>query len=129
MEGWTVGQIVEALVWLSGAITAVTVIIKAIRVNSDKRWGRHRDELQKMVTDAVTPLSEQISALERKQDESEIARVKDFLVSFLARVERNQPVDEEELERFWENYDYYDQHGGNSFVHSKMEKLKKAGKL
>lgn len=129
MEGWTVGQIVETLVWLSGAITAVTVIIKAIRVNSDKRWGRHRDELQKMVTDAVTPLSEQISALERKQDESEIARVKDFLVSFLARVERNQPVDEEELERFWENYDYYDQHGGNSFVHSKMEKLKKAGKL
>lgn len=54
---------------------------------------------------------------------------KDYLVLFLARVERGEPVDNIEVERFHERYSFYIDHGGNSYIKDKVEKLKKDGKL
>ena len=54
---------------------------------------------------------------------------KNYLVPFLSKVERGEPCDEIELERFHEEYQFYTDHGGNSYIRSRVEKLKKAGKL
>lgn len=54
---------------------------------------------------------------------------KNYLVPFLSKVERGEPVDEIELERFHEEFQFYVSHGGNSYVKSRVEKLQKAGKL
>lgn len=54
---------------------------------------------------------------------------KNYLVPFLCKVERGEPVDEIELERFHEEYTFYINHGGNSYVKSRVDKLKQAGKL
>lgn len=54
---------------------------------------------------------------------------KDYLVLFLARLERGEPVDNIEVERFHERYTFYTEHGGNSYIKDKVEKLKKDGKL
>ena len=54
---------------------------------------------------------------------------KNYLVPFLCKVERGEPVDEIELERFHEEYAFYINHGGNSYVKSRVDKLKQAGKL
>ena len=54
---------------------------------------------------------------------------KNYLVPFLSKVERGEPCDEIELERFHEEYQFYVSHGGNSYVKSRVEKLQKAGKL
>lgn len=54
---------------------------------------------------------------------------KNYLVPFLSKVERGEPVDEIELERFHEEYAFYIEHGGNSYVKSRVDKLKQAGKL
>jgi len=54
---------------------------------------------------------------------------KNYLVPFLCKVERGEPVDEIELERFHEEYAFYIEHGGNSYVKSRVDKLKQAGKL
>jgi len=54
---------------------------------------------------------------------------KNYIVPFLARVERGEPVDSIEVERFHEEYKYYRDHDGNSYIKSRVEKLKSAGKL
>ncbi len=54
---------------------------------------------------------------------------KNYLVPFLSKVERGEPVDEIELERFHEEYTFYIDHGGNSYIKSRVDKLKQAGKL
>lgn len=54
---------------------------------------------------------------------------KNYLVPFLSKVERGEPVDEIELERFHEEFTFYTSHGGNSYVKSRVEKLQKQGKL
>jgi hypothetical protein len=54
---------------------------------------------------------------------------KNYIVPFLARVERGEPVDNIEVERFHEEYKYYRDHDGNSYIKSRVEKLQSAGKL
>ena len=54
---------------------------------------------------------------------------KNYLVPFLSKVERGESVDEIELERFHEEYTFYVDHGGNSYIKSRVDKLKQAGKL
>lgn len=54
---------------------------------------------------------------------------KNYLVPFLSKVERGEPIDEIELERFHEEYAFYIEHGGNSYVKRRVDKLKQAGKL
>jgi len=55
---------------------------------------------------------------------------KNFLVQFLQRVEDGVKVDEVEYERFYEVYDHYtNELHLNSYIHRKVEKLEKEGKL
>ena len=54
---------------------------------------------------------------------------KNYIVPFLARVERGEPVDNIEVELFHEEYKYYRDHDGNSYIKSRVEKLMKEGKL
>ena len=54
---------------------------------------------------------------------------KNYLVPFLSKVERGEPCDEIELERFHEEYQFYTEHGGNSYIKSRVNKLQKEGKL
>lgn len=54
---------------------------------------------------------------------------KNYIVPFLARMERGEPVDSIEVERFHEEYKYYRDHDGNSYIKSRVEKLQKDGKL
>lgn len=54
---------------------------------------------------------------------------KNYIVPFLSRLERGEPVSDIEIVRFWEEYAYYTEHGGNSYIKDKVEKLQKDGKL
>lgn len=55
---------------------------------------------------------------------------KNFLVSFLARCDRQDCVIEEiEKARFWEQYEHYLELGGNSYIRNRVEQLRKDGKL
>lgn len=125
MDGITIGQIGEGLLWLVGIGGACATIYKFFTFALQKTLAKGLEPTNKKIDE----LNEKVDSLESKHDESDMSRVKDFLVEFLARVERGEPVDEEELERFWENYDFYNDHGGNSYIHGKMEKLKSQGKL
>ena len=54
---------------------------------------------------------------------------KNYIVPFIVKIERCEPIGDIELERFHEEYDYYIKHGGNSYIKSRVEKLQKEGKL
>ena len=54
---------------------------------------------------------------------------KNYIIPFLARVERGEPFSQIELERFHEEFKFYRDNGGNSYVADKVEKLKANGKL
>ena len=54
---------------------------------------------------------------------------KNYIVPFLARLERGEAVSDIEVERFHEEYKYYIDHGGNSYIKDKVEKLREAKKL
>lgn len=70
-----------------------------------------------------------LKPLENKIDAFGTDNAKNYLVPFLSKVERGEPIDEIELERFHEEYEFYLNHGGNSYVKSRVEKLRKEGKL
>lgn len=72
----------------------------------------------------------------KKQDDikEEIKQIqldncKNYLVQAIAKVESGQDLSPVEKERYWENYDTYVKLGGNSYIHSETERLKKEGKL
>lgn len=125
MEGISLGEIASWLALAAGIVTSATVLLKL----GSKMANNAFKKAIEPVSAKIDALDKKIDDLEHKHDESDMSRVKDFLVEFLARIERGEMIDEEELERFWENYDFYDEHGGNSYVHQKLEKLKKLGKL
>lgn len=69
------------------------------------------------------------NAVEKLLEPLSLDNAKNYLVPFLSKVERGEPVDEIELERFHEEFTFYTNHGGNSYVKSRVAKLQKEGKL
>lgn len=95
---------------------------------------------KKILNKTLKPFSDKIDKLEearieqhadtiKRIDNVQLLSDKNFLVSFLARVENNLIVDEVEKERFYEVYKDYRELGGNSYIAHKVEKLQKEGKL
>lgn len=100
MEQITLGDIATWAAFVVALGGSVAAIIKGVK---------------KVVEKLLEPLS--------------LDNAKNYLVPFLSKVERGEPCDEIELERFHEEFQFYVSHGGNSYVKSRVEKLKKTGKL
>lgn len=118
MENWTVGQIIATLTAIAGGITALGVITK-------KAGG----VITKWLQVQLAPINKKLTELSQQTTENDKNRAMDFIVRFLADVEQGATIDAEEKKRFWENYDLYVSLGGNSYIHSKVERLQKEGKL
>lgn len=114
MEGWTLGDIIGWLGMIAGAITSAGIVYKAIAYAFCK---------------ANKPIMDKLEALERKHDLSDREHAKNYIVRFLADVEQGEPIDKDELHCFWDNYTLYQNMGGNSYIHEKVERLKAQGKL
>lgn len=100
MENITLGDIATWAAFIVALGGSVAAIIKGVK---------------KAVEKLLLPLS--------------LDNAKNYLVPFLCKVERGEAVDEIELERFHEVYQFYAEHGGNSYIKSRVSKLEKEGKL
>lgn len=118
MEGITLGDIIGWITLIAGAITSIGIIYKTASKASHKA-----------LEGAMQPVVDKLETLERKHDLSDREHAKNYIVRFLADVEQGEPVDQDELHCFWDNYELYKAMGGNSYVHDKVEKLKREGKL
>lgn len=88
-------------------------------------------KLLKALFDAQTKdIHEQLAKNREMVIRVDLENCKNFLVSFLARCDKQGCViDEIEKARFWEQYEHYLELGGNSYIRNRVEQLRKDGKL
>ena len=97
-------EIIVALITLSGVVLTVGANVFINRQNVKK-----------------SDLIEQINKVQ-------LDNCKNYLVQQISAADRRE-LTPAEKERYFENYDAYVKLGGNSYIHSETERLKKEGKL
>lgn len=104
MQDMTLNQIADFLKWLvtfGGSICTILFAFKKI-------------------------LDKSMQPIQKKIDELDVHQCKNFLVRFLADVERGQKMDDIEVKRAHDVYDHYTNDlKQNSYIHDKWEKLMK----
>lgn len=118
MESITLGDISNVLVFIAGILGAGG----SITLFFSKRFG-------KIIAAQLKPTNNKIDTLQSSISEVDMANCKNYLVQIISILEAGGTVDKVALERFWENYDHYIELGGNSYIHTAVERLKKEGKL
>lgn len=118
MEHITVGQLTTGVTILATFIGSAIAIYKYLC-----------SFLGKQIEESLKPLNNKVDNIANNMNDMDLNRCKDFLVRFISDLEQGQAVSDIELERFHETYAHYQKIGGNSYVHDKVEKLKKQGKL
>lgn len=94
--------VVDIIILIASLITAVTTIIVAIK---------------KILVKMFEPINKKI-------DNLDMGQARNYLVDFLADVENGEKKDECQIERAYELYDHYTKDlGGNSYIHSKWQKV------
>lgn len=111
MEHITLGQIALIIAFLVALIKGLEYL-QGVISRMATRWVRN----------CLKPINERLDAID-------LGTCKNYLVRFLKDVEQGNKVDEVEIERFYEVYQHYTTLGGNSYIHDKVEKLKKENKL
>ncbi len=102
------GEISNVIILIASIITAVTTIIVAI---------------QKILKKTFEPINKKI-------DNIDLGQARNYLVDFLADIENGIPKNECQIERAYELYDHYTKDlNGNSYIHSKWEKIMKERKV
>lgn len=136
MEGITLGQVA---IWVAFAVALITGIKYLISNMKSGVTALFRDEF-KSLDEKFKSLGERMEKLENKiadvdtrmgdkLDRANIESCKNFIVGRIAIIDRGESLGEVEAERFWEEYDYYIKHNGNSYIKNKVEQLQKEGKL
>jgi len=118
MEGITLGEISNVLIFFAGVIASGGAIISF----TSRRFS-------KIMKDQLKPTNDRIDSLTCAIEDVDMANCKNYLVSAISDLESGRQLDKVAQERFWENYDHYTNCGGNSYIHTAVEKLKKEGKL
>lgn len=85
-----------------------------------------------ILTSIVTIITNKQNAkkedLEKSINKVQLDNCKNYLVQQISASDRRE-LSQAEKERYWENYDNYIKLGGNSYIHSETERLKKEGKI
>ena len=118
-----IGQIVAII---AATVAGLVAFLKGIEYLGGKisraamKWFEH----------GLEPVNRKLDGLDRKLADVDLSACKNFLVRFLSDVEQGNPIDEVEKERFYETYQHYtDDLHQNTYIHDKVESLKKQGKL
>lgn len=136
MEGITLGQVA---IWVAFAVALITGIKYLISNMKSGVTALFRDEF-KSLDEKFKSLGERMEKLENKIgdvetrmgdkiDRSNMGSCKNFIVGRISKIENGESLSEIEAERFWEEYDFYIKHKGNSYIKNKVEQLQKEGKL
>ena len=99
----------EVILAIVSAGTIPTIINSIVTLVSNKRLAKKED-------------------LEKEINKVQLDNCKNYLVQLISASERRE-LSLAEKERFYENYDNYIRLGGNSYIHSEVERLKKEGKI
>lgn len=118
MESVTVGEIAGSLALVAGIVSAGGVLIHL-----------GAKGLSNLIARELKPIQKSISDLQAQIQDGELEDCKTVLVNFIGDIKRGVKLSGEELERLHETYDRYTKMGGNSYIHTTIEKFKKEGKI
>ena len=125
MENLTIGQISAGMIFIVAFITAVHNIKKTISAWVENSLKPRFDSIDK----SQEKILKRIDEVDERLDKVDLDNCKNYLVTFLAEVRRDEPKDSTEYQRFWESYDHYILKGGNSYIKEDVENLKLKGQL
>lgn len=74
-----------------------------------------------MVSDKMDSLSRQITVMQNKIDETEMAKLKDSIVNYYRKYKDIDVWSQLESDAFWDLFKRYEAHGGNGFIHQVVE--------
>lgn len=93
--------------------------------NEDVKQSIRHDEMIKSdissLTDTVNEIANTLIDMQKKIDHTEMAKLKDQILSYYKKYKDIGEWDEFESDVFWGLYDSYISHGGNSFVKQDIE--------
>ena len=125
IENVTIGEILLCLSVIGAIVAGVAKVKKAFE--------NFKKTINGWVTEELKPefvaINQRLNDIEKRNERQDMENVKNYLVLFMADIERNEKPDEVELLRFEEQYEYYTKKGGNSYIHRKYKKLKDENKL
>lgn len=125
LENVTVGEIMVCVTIILGVLAGVSKVKKAFKDFKTTINGWVVEELKPQ----FVAINQRLDNLEKRNERQDMENVKNYLVLFMADMERNEKPDEVEILRFEEQYEYYVNKGGNSYIKKKYKKLKDEGKL
>ncbi len=125
MEQITLGELGLAITFIVGLFSGISYL-----KNNLKGWvsSAVKDQIEQVQKD-LNGLQKDMSGLRQQIDIVDLENCKNYLVMYLASVERGESKDAIEEERFYEELEHYYKIGGNSYIKTKVEQLKAAGKL
>lgn len=118
VENITLGVISASIIFLAGLIGGIKYLRSVLK-----------ESLTEMFKDQFDAINDKLDDMDEKIERVDMQSCKNFLVRFLADVERGNLTNSSETQRFWEEYEHYLNSGGNSYIKEWVEKLKKEGKL
>ena len=125
MENVTVVQIFG---WL-GILAAFIGSVKAIRSSTKSLLESILKDKFDTFDKGQKDILAKIDKVESKVNRVDLENCKNYLVTYLAEIDRGIEKDEVEKLRFWEEYEHYKEIGGNSYIHNKVEDLKRRNLL
>ena len=119
IQDLTLGQISVGILFIVGLIGGIKYLKDGIKDAIEK----FLEKQFKTVNDKLDEVNDAIKTLDKQS-------TKNFLVRYLADIERGDTLYHAEKERFWEAYDHYDKElKENSFIKKWVENLEREGKL
>lgn len=118
MDNLTVADVAGTLALVAGILTAGGTVVHFFQ-----------KAIKKTMNDELKPIQESIIGLQAQIQDGELEDCKTVLVNFIGDIKRGVKLSGEELERLHETYDRYTKMGGNSYIHTSIEKFKKEGKI
>jgi len=89
-----------------------------------------KEFLEKLLADQFKEVNNKLNDMQSSINVLDKQACKNFLVRYLADIERGNIIYDSERERFWEEYDHYIKDlGENSFIKEWVARLKEEGKL
>ena len=104
----------ELVVLVVGLVAGLVGFIKGV----EYLIGKFKETINRL----LTPVTNELQILQKSV-------CTNYLVRFLADVERGEALDNVERQRFWETYENYIRLGGNSYIKEKVNSLKSQNKL
>lgn len=118
MENLTFGDVSSALTMLVAFVGSVVFLH-----NKLKKW------IAQSLDEQFQAIDKEMKALQDRMDRVDMESCKNFLVGVIADIDSGNQVGDTELERFWEQFGYYKDMGGNTYIAKKVEKLEHEGRI